>query len=627
MAAQGIKAGAAYVLLTANSDLLKSGLKKAQAMLSTFAKTGALVGAGLVAGGTAVLGPLAGLAMMASDMGSALKDASDRTGIQVEALSALDYAARMSDTSLDGLVGGIFKLQKSLSGAGKSDPFKSLGLSADELKAMKPEDAFTAVADALANMENPADRNAKAMQIFGRGAADLIPLLAAGEDGISEMRAEFERLNMTVSTVDAGAAEEFGDKVEQVGMQIKRAMFGVGISVINAVSPYIPLVTDAIGAATGWIDQNRQMVVAGAAAAAGVVVLGGAILATSGIALAGSVIAGGLLATLGAVSTVVAALVSPLGLVAAAAGVMGFSLAVGAFEFFNFSDAGRKMAADIRTKVGGLVGFFKTTVGGISDALAAGDIKLAGQIAMVGLQIAFLEGKNVILNIWSGLTRSIAKMWAGAMMNVQSAWQSMTASISEFNWAFFNPEDSKKKKELTQQADDISTQMADARNAGDWNKWEQLKGEHDKVIAQADAMGPEGEAAAAQKKITEAYERRLAEIDKGTASDEESAKERRAELDRLLAEQQRLRQKAAEERTNFGNNPDGKPKPRPKLPDLVTAAAVAPVGSFSGAFLQRQSGFVSSAEVIKEHTASIDKNLQTLVDRRNNGDGEDTYDP
>ena len=102
--------------------------------------------------------------------------------------------------------------------------------------------------------------------------------------------------------------------------------------------------------------------------------------------------------------------------------------------------------------------------GGIRDALAAGDLALAGKIAMAALQVAWTAGIGVIKRAWAigvnevlgtvyglkyGMEEAIAsafygvltigaKVWAGlqvgwavAVAGMSAAWQTFTASIRE----------------------------------------------------------------------------------------------------------------------------------------------------------------------------------------------------
>ena len=93
--AQGIRAGEAFVELFADDSRLVKGLKKASARLKGWGESVTAAGKSMLAGGGAILGALAGSAKVFADMGSELSDMSTRTGVSVEALSELGYAAKI----------------------------------------------------------------------------------------------------------------------------------------------------------------------------------------------------------------------------------------------------------------------------------------------------------------------------------------------------------------------------------------------------------------------------------------------------------------------------------------------------------------------------------------------------
>src|SRR6185295_15213957 len=105
------------------------------------------IGSKMFAAGLGLAAPLGAAAKLFADMGDELAKASTRTGIGVEELSRLKYAADQSGTSLEGLEKGIKKLSQNLvtantGGKEMADTFKELGLNAEELTKLKPDEQF-----------------------------------------------------------------------------------------------------------------------------------------------------------------------------------------------------------------------------------------------------------------------------------------------------------------------------------------------------------------------------------------------------------------------------------------------------------------------------------------------------
>jgi len=116
-----------------------------------------------------------------------------RTGVSVEALSTLSYAAKLSDTSIESVQGGLMKMAKLMgevrSGSAQAaEKLQALGLSTTQMLAANPEQQLKMVADAIAGIADPSQQAAAAMEIFGKGAGDLLPLLQMGGKGIEYMQ-------------------------------------------------------------------------------------------------------------------------------------------------------------------------------------------------------------------------------------------------------------------------------------------------------------------------------------------------------------------------------------------------------------------------------------------------------
>lgn len=111
MSADGVKAGKAYVELSVK-DRLTQGLTEAKERLTSWANGLALTSAAIQTGSLAVLGALGAAASHFADQGSQFNDMSAATGVGVEALSALSYAAKQTGVDVGALQGGLKGLAK-----------------------------------------------------------------------------------------------------------------------------------------------------------------------------------------------------------------------------------------------------------------------------------------------------------------------------------------------------------------------------------------------------------------------------------------------------------------------------------------------------------------------------------
>lgn len=154
------------------------------------------------------------------DYGDRLNDLSKATGASVEQLSFLDFAAKQSGSSLEGLVSGIGRLQKNIgqlaAGGGSkeaAEALNALGLSAQQLARGDLVTQLATIGEALNRIQNPSERAAAAQSLFGRSARDLIPLLSEGGAGIKAMADRFVELGGVVTKGQAEAFDRLNDSL------------------------------------------------------------------------------------------------------------------------------------------------------------------------------------------------------------------------------------------------------------------------------------------------------------------------------------------------------------------------------------------------------------------------------
>ena len=145
--------------------------KSVSQKMKSMAKSMAVVGASV----TAVTGGVIMLSQKFADLTNELVDASTKTGIAVDTLAGLRLAAEGSGLAFANLEGGLIKFQGSMDAAASGsknlmDTFDQLGVSVkDSNGELRDADSvFNETVRALGAMENQTQRNAMAMEIFGR---------------------------------------------------------------------------------------------------------------------------------------------------------------------------------------------------------------------------------------------------------------------------------------------------------------------------------------------------------------------------------------------------------------------------------------------------------------------------
>lgn len=199
---------------------------------------GMAIGATLAAIGTAAVG--AGKALMDMSVNAAayadeILTASTVTGMSTDSLQAYKYAAELVDVSMETLTGSMAKQVKSMASArdGSSkfaSAYEKLGVSVTDSNGnLRGSDAvYWETIDALGKIANETERDALAMQIFGKSAQELNPLIAQGSAGIAELTEEAKRMGAVMSEDSLNALGAFDDSIQRLkaGGEAAKNMLG-----------------------------------------------------------------------------------------------------------------------------------------------------------------------------------------------------------------------------------------------------------------------------------------------------------------------------------------------------------------------------------------------------------------
>jgi len=212
--------GTLVVRMAADSAQMRSELDRVKGELKkTDSGVSALSGAFKNLGGIVATFSMAAVVTQAMQAAGALNDTAVKTGMSVDALQRLQFAATLSGGSLEGVSGAVARMQKALVGAEEGGKeavaaLDRLGLSAQQILALAPDKQFEAIAQKIAAIEDPAERTTAAMALFGRSGAELIPtLVALGANG-EEVAAQLSAIGGPVSAQAIANVDTLGDQLD-----------------------------------------------------------------------------------------------------------------------------------------------------------------------------------------------------------------------------------------------------------------------------------------------------------------------------------------------------------------------------------------------------------------------------
>lgn len=361
---------------------------------------------------------------------------STQFGMSTDSLQEFQYMAGLTDTDLSTITGSMSKLTKSMGEMAKSgeasDAMKRLGVNIydanGQLKAA--DEVFLEVIDRLGMMESGTQRDALAMEIFGKSAQELNPLIETGRAGIEAYAQEAHDMGAVLDQ-DAlgslGAMDDSFQRLDQAGIALKNT---IGVM----LAPAITAVTTAITNLSQWfqnLDPEMQQTI--------LTITGLVVAIGPAIAIVLKVIE-----TVKALKTLISgvsaalnlAAVGPIaGIVAAIAAVIAIGVlvykhwdeikewAIGLWtsikETFNNIKEGIANAWDaVKTKATEVWDGIKTKLTEVWDGLKEKASQTWDNIK-TGVSEKFNAVKETISNVWSTVKENTSKTWENMKQNVE----------------------------------------------------------------------------------------------------------------------------------------------------------------------------------------------------------------
>ena len=165
-----------------------------------------------------------------------------QTGQSTQQLQEFAYASELIDVSVDTLQGSLTKLtnnmQDTMNGTGNAKAsFEALGVSVTNADGSmrSANDVFYETIDALGQVKNETERDAMAMDIFGRSAQDLNPLIIQGS---KTLKAYADEAHNVGYVLDDEALSALG-AVDDAYQRLQKTQEGVKNQLSAEFAPYL----------------------------------------------------------------------------------------------------------------------------------------------------------------------------------------------------------------------------------------------------------------------------------------------------------------------------------------------------------------------------------------------------
>jgi len=292
---------------------------------------------GLSMAGAAVTGAIGALAVKSGKAADDLNTLSKVTGIATDKLQLYKLAAEQVDVSVDAIAKSQQRLKKNMltasEGGSVAETFKKLGINVKDSNGQlrDADEVFNEAIKKLGSMKNETERDALAMKLFGKSAAELNPLIEDGGKAYSNLTKLMKENNINLvdqKTLDQ--ANKFNDSIDNIKSIFGATLQSVGTQLAAYLAPALEKVVGLVGKLAGWLSNLSPQVLTIIA------VIGGIVAAIAPLLL----LAGALASAIGSISSAMALFgvtttiaLGPLALIVAAIAAV---IAIGVLLYKNW---------------------------------------------------------------------------------------------------------------------------------------------------------------------------------------------------------------------------------------------------------------------------------------------------
>lgn len=227
----------------------------AVAAMEAVVAAAAAVGTAVIAAGTAIGGAMISATTDTAALADELMTMSSVTGLSTDTIQELNYASELLDVDTQTVTGSMTKLLKTMSSAADGsesamEKFTDLGISIYDAEGniRSTEDVFWDAIDVLGQFESETERDMASMDLFGKSARDLNPLIEAGSDSFRQLADEAASVGYILDgeTLDAfGALDDNMQRMTNTAQAVEQS-FGQIL---------LPLLTDMSGDAVDLMGE------------------------------------------------------------------------------------------------------------------------------------------------------------------------------------------------------------------------------------------------------------------------------------------------------------------------------------------------------------------------------------
>ena len=248
----------------------KDSDKNWKALGDTVAAVGAAMAAAAAAAAAAIVSAgkaLADFAVSGAAYADDLLTMSTVTGMSTEKLQELQYASELVDVSVDTITGSMKKNLQSMRKVQQGNEklagvYDQLGVSVLDANGnlRNDEDVYWDLINALGQVSDETERDALAMEVLGKSATDLNPLIEAGADTMKALSVQAHQAGYVLDEDTLEAFGDFDDQLRKLDVGATAAKNAMGTILLPVLTNLAGEGVDLLGEFTrGILDANGDM--------------------------------------------------------------------------------------------------------------------------------------------------------------------------------------------------------------------------------------------------------------------------------------------------------------------------------------------------------------------------------
>lgn len=165
----------------------------------------------------------------ALDFGGQLADETAQTGVAVDKLMELQFAFELAGMTAKDVQPALAKLQRNIAEAATgsaqaAEKFSIMGVALDEIGGLSADEQLMKVGDAINKIENPTQRAAMAMDIFGKSGGKLLTFFSdMGMEGVRNSLGK----QSAIMLANAGVFARTADAMNIAGIKVRGFFVGL----------------------------------------------------------------------------------------------------------------------------------------------------------------------------------------------------------------------------------------------------------------------------------------------------------------------------------------------------------------------------------------------------------------